>query len=84
MYDIIINQKSETLLMKLIFNFLNEQRNDGYCFTRNNKMKIGFNCISNRLQVVSRKLNFEWTNLGREEFRMKCKKVFINNELVKL
>ena len=38
--------------------FLNSERNQGFKFTRNNKLKIGFNCFSNRLQKVSQAQKF--------------------------
>ena len=53
MFNVIKICIPEDTLVNMTENFLNSERNEGLQFTRSNKLKIGFNCLSNRLQKVS-------------------------------
>ena len=49
MFHVISTGVPEDTLVNMTENFLNSERNEGLQFTRSNKLKIGFNCLSNRL-----------------------------------
>ena len=78
MYDIIVNQAPESILTKVTMNYLPSSRRRGLLFTRSNKLKIGFNYLSNRLQLVSRDLDIEVQNMSKNAFKMYCKRKFLN------
>ena len=81
MYDLICGKSTTTNQVNVSLNVLHSARRPGPLFTRLNQRKIGFNCISNRLQIVSNKLNFDWTVLSKSCFKKYCKKTFIIDNL---
>ena len=83
MFNVILTGVPEDTLVNMTENFLNSERNEGLWFTRSNKLMIGFNCLSNRLQKVSLALKNNSLQESSEVFKMKCKKLFITDELVK-
>ena len=83
MFHVISTGVPEDTLVNMTKNFLNSKRNKGLQFTRSNKLKIGFNCLSNRLQKVSLALKNNFLQESNVVFKLKCKKMFINDELAK-
>ncbi len=81
LYDVVMSGKPNILLCRLMENNLVDQRFQGLVFTRSNRLKIGTNCLSNRMMYVSRKLNFNWLMQTKTTFKMKCKKLMINDAL---
>ena len=79
MWNVVINQVPSCAHLKMMHNVLHQERRQGILFTRSNQTKIGFNCISNRLQVVSSKLHLNWQDMSDTAFKAMCKKVFITN-----
>jgi hypothetical protein len=73
--------KVQLLTSYSVQNNLVDQRFQGIVFTRSNKLKIGTNCLSNRMMYVSSKLNFNWLMQTKTTFKMKCKKLMINDVL---
>ena len=65
-------------------NYLNSERHQGLQFTRSNKIKIGFNCLSIRLQKVLLALKDCTLQETKMVFKLRCKKLFITDELRKL
>ena len=84
MWEAVNIQSAKNITAKLTTNLLVEQRREGLLFTRSNKSKIGYNCLSNRLQVVSRRLHNSWQDMTRDSFKMLCKKTFIEEELIRI
>jgi hypothetical protein len=85
MFDVVSTGIPEDIVVNMTENFLNSARNEGLLFTRSNKIKIGFNCLSNRLQKVSSVLkNDNWMRESKISFKLKCKRVFILDELQKM
>ena len=84
MRDIICNQIPLCVVPKIAENVLHNTRRQGLSFTRSNQLKIGFNCISNRLQLVSSKLKMDWTTQSKDCYKNMCKKMFINEALLTL
>ena len=81
MWDLINNQAPEVTFLSAMMNRLFQGRRDGILFTRSNKKKIGFNCLSNRLQSVSQKLKMNWQDMNKLAFKKLCKGTFIESEL---
>ena len=84
MFYVIQTGIPEDTLVNMTENFLNSERHQGPQFTRSNKLKIGFNCLSNRLQKVSFVLRDNSLKESNVVFKIKCKKLFISDELAKL
>ena len=82
MWEVTNRQVPEVIFLKLLLNTMHEERRQGILFTRSNHSKIGFNCLSNRLQVVSKTLKSNWQDLGSEQFKKLCKNSFIIQELI--
>jgi hypothetical protein len=81
LYDVVTTGKPNLLLSKMMENNLVEQRFQGLVFTKLNRIKIRLNCLSNRVTNVSRRLNFNWLMLSKTVFKLKCKKMMINDVL---
>ena len=77
MWEVVNNQLPEKTHLKLALNILHEERRPGLLITRNNDTKMGFNCLSNRLQVVSKSLKVNWQYMSKINFKSLCKKQFI-------
>ena len=77
MWDLINNNVPEYTAIRAILNRQFDRRKRGMIFTRSNVSKIGFNCLSNRLQVVSKTLNVDWPDMSKRAFRELCKKIMI-------
>lgn len=81
LFDVVTIGKPNILLCKLMENNMVEQRFQGLIFTKSNRLKIGSNCLSNRVSNVSRKLNYNWIMYTKTAFKMNCKKLMINDVL---
>jgi hypothetical protein len=81
LYDNVTSGKPNLLLNKLMENNLVEQIFQGLVFTTSNRIKIGLNCLSNRVMNVSRKLNFNWLMFSKTVFKLRCRKMMINDAL---
>ena len=81
LYDVVVTGKPNVLQCRLMENSLVEQRFQGLKFTKSNRLKIGANCLSNRVMYVSHKLKFNWLMYSKTMFKMQCKKLMINDEL---
>ena len=84
MWDMVNNQLPENIVIKSLLNILHEGRRPGLVFTRSNVTKIGFNCLSNRFQAITRLLNINWQDTSKETFKVISKKTFINEALRRL
>ena len=84
MFNVMKQIGSDQLLPMASLNVLHNARRAGPLFTRSNNLKIGFNCMTNRLQVVSSRLSIDWTAYTKEHYKIMCKRVFILEELLKL
>ena len=78
MHDVVINRVPENVIAKMTINWLSNSRRRGMTFTRSNKLKIGFNCLSNRLQNVSTNLDVDWQQMSNTSFKLHCKRQFLN------
>ena len=81
MWDLLNNQAPEATFLSAMMNRLFQGRREGILFTRSNKKKIGFNCLSNRLQSVSQRLKMNWQDMNKMAFKRLCKETFIEREL---
>ena len=81
MYNLVCRQSPEQVVPFLMINALHSTRQKSYIFTRSNATKIGFNCLSNRLQLVSNRVKFSWQDMSFETFKARCKDIFINKPL---
>ena len=83
MYETVTFQPIGHIMPKLNMNMLTSTRRKGLSFTRSNLTKIGFNCITNRLQKVSSRLDIDFSQISHQSFKTLCKKTFIQNEFEK-
>ena len=81
MYNLVCRQSPEQVVPFLMMNALHSSRQQSYTFTRSNMTKIGFNCFSNRLQLVSNRMKCDWQQMSYEMFKVRCKDLFINKLL---
>ena len=84
MWELVNYQMPEATLIHAVLNRQYQERRSGMLFTRSNRRKIGFNCLSNRLQAVSKALKVDWHDMSKETFKAYCKKTLIIEELNKI
>ena len=84
MREVVCNNIPLTCVPFVAINQLHNDRAKGMKFTRTNKLKIGFNCLSNRLQCVSKLVEIDCQNVSKETFKKYCKQLLINDALQKL
>ena len=81
MYNVITKRTPECIMLRMMLNTLHNDRHLGMRFTRSNKVKYGFNCLSNRLQKVSSMIVVDWMVLSTRGFKLLSKKLFIIDHL---
>ena len=84
LHHVLAIQYSSTIINGLTNNVLHENRRQGIKFTQSNEKKIGFNCLFNRVQLVSGKMDFNWMDLNPGLFKINCKQLFIIGVLLNL
>ena len=42
------------------------------------RLRVGKNCIVNRLSCITNKIKFDWLNLAYDSFKIKCKTTFFD------
>ena len=84
LHHIFTTQKPNTIIERLTMNLLHDERRQGMKFTRSNCVRVGFNCLSNRVQNVSGKMSFNWMDMSKLSFKIACKRIFIANPLSQL
>ena len=84
MYNVVHMSHDYYFMPLLILNNLHNERRKGVLFTRCNRTKMGFNCLSNRLQVVSNRLKIDWMSMTPSSFKLLCKRMFILEPLDRL
>ena len=84
LHHVFTTQKPTSIINGLTMNVLHEERRQGLKFTRSNCVKIGFNCLSNRVQNVSGKMSFNWMDMPNLSFKRTCKQIFIGDPLSRL
>ena len=77
LFNVINNQKPNTMWIKLQENFRINNRTDTFKFERTNLRKIGLNCFINRLFEIEKSFKFTDFNCAKSTFKLKCKKLFI-------
>ena len=75
-------QTPDSIVNNLTLNVLNNERRLGMICTRSNVCKIGFNCLSNRLQYVTNRMKVNWMDMSKTSFRRFAKGLFINDVLL--
>ena len=81
--QVLTAQKPECIVNGLTLNVLHNERRQGMVCTRSNATKIGFNCLSNRVQIVTNKMMVNWMDMSKERFRKFAKDMFINDQLLR-
>lgn len=59
-------------------NIMNSERNDNLLFTSSNRLKVGINCFSNRLSMLSNKIPSSTIFMEYKTFKSTCKKIFLD------
>ena len=81
MFSLITYQIPFFISPLLTLNLLHNDRHLGIRLTRSNRTKLGFNCLSNRLQKVSAMLNLNWLDFTVDRYKSTCKKLLIEDAL---
>ena len=61
----------------LNFNQILTSRQTNFVSSRNNNLKVGINCLSNRFYILNNKIPLKWFNQSIDTFKIHCKKLFL-------
>ena len=64
------------LQAQMTLNVLSNTRRARLTLTRSKNTKIGFDCFSKRLQVVTQTLKMNWIDMKLEDFRIMFKNIY--------
>ena len=62
---------------RLNFNQILTGRQTNFIALKSNAIKVGINCLANRLTIINNKIPLDWLNLSLETYKVKCKKLFL-------
>ena len=65
--------------LSLFFNQNFNGRNSKANFRDTSNHKIGKNLIANRLSTLNNEIEYDWLNLEKESYKLKCKILFLSN-----
>ena len=51
-----------------------------YKFVKTNSYKVGNNLLCNRFPIINGKIEYGWTQESFDTYKIKCKKLFLNNQ----
>ena len=63
---------------------LTDRRNQRLTFVRQNRFKVGLNCVENRMRSISNVIDKAWLNLSEKSYKLQCKIRVIQNSLESL
>ena len=63
--------------ISLNFNQILTGRQTNFITLKSNAIKVGMNCLTNRLTVINNKIPFNWLNLSLGTYKIKCKSMFL-------
>ena len=61
----------------LNFNQIFTSRQMNFITTKNNRKKVGLNCLANRLYYINGQIHLTWLNLSYTTYKVKCKNIFL-------
>ena len=61
----------------LNFNQIITSRQTNFITLKNNRIRVGINCLANRLYVLNGKIPLSWLNLSFVTYKVKCKEIFL-------
>ena len=61
----------------LNFNQIFTYRQMNFITTKNNRIKVGLNCLANRLYYINGQIHLTWLNLSYTTYKVKCKNIFL-------
>ena len=64
--------------ISLNFNQILTGRQTNFITLKSNERKVGINCLANRLTVINNKIPLNWLNFSLDMYKIKCKKLFLN------
>ena len=53
-------------------------RQENFMALKSNNIKIGINCLANRLYILNGKIPLQWLNNSIDMFKIKCKRLLLN------
>ena len=63
---------------------LTKRRNTHMTFVRQNHLKVGLNCIENRMRSITNVIDKEWLNMSEKDYKLQCKICVIQYSLESL
>ena len=73
------NENMSNDWLSLFFNQNFNGRNSKANFRDTSNHKIGKNLIANRLSILNNEIEYDWLNLEKESYKLKCKILFLSN-----
>ena len=77
LHDLYNTKKMSNYWLELFFNQKFNGRNNKANFYDTSKYKVGKNLITHRLYILNSLIDFDWLNLSKDGFKIKCKSLFL-------
>ena len=77
LYKVFNNKTPMSEWLQLNFTQINTSRQTHFMISKTNKLKLGMNCLSNRLNYLNGKIPLLWLNKTYDGFKIECKRLFL-------
>ena len=79
LYKTISNQCPTQDWISINLNNINTTRQKTFAINSTNRLRVGNNALSNRLNTINGKVDLNWLSLSLESYKIRCKKLFLQN-----
>ena len=84
LYKVVKNNVPTPDWININFNNIHTTRQTRFMTGKANKLKVGMNQISNRFYYLTGKIELDWLNLSYDTYKVKCKKLFLLKQCVRV
>ena len=77
LHDLYNTEKMSNDWLDLFFNQNFNGRNNEANFYDTSNYKVGKNLITQRFHILNNLIEFDWLNLSKDGFKLKCKSLFL-------
>ena len=63
--------------VSITFNVINTSRQTKFAINSTNRLRVGYNLLSNRLSYLNGLIDLNWLSLSFDSYKIKCKKLFL-------
>ena len=77
LYKTVVHRCPTSEWVSITFNVINTSRQSNFAINSTNRLRVGYNSLSNRLSYLNGLIDLNWLNISFDSYKMKCKKLFL-------